>query len=110
MRRDREDELYLVGRKAYPAAHGGSIIARHWRSTQAISTWHGPIALRLRQDDVETRRSLVDNGTPFSFEIQPGGGPDLMNRDRSVSRRCDGSLPLRSRLGPEFRRLARDAM
>ena len=26
----------------------------------------------------------------------------IMNRDRSVSRRCDGSLPLRSRLGPEF--------
>jgi hypothetical protein len=25
-----------------------------------------------------------------------------MSRDRSVSRRCDGSLPLRSRLGPEF--------
>ena len=25
-----------------------------------------------------------------------------MNRDRSVSRRCDGGLPLRSRLGAEF--------
>src|SRR6201981_2074525 len=28
-------------------------------------------------DDVEIRRSLVDNGTPLAFEIQPGGGPDL---------------------------------
>jgi len=28
-------------------------------------------------DDVEIRRSLVDNGTPLPFEIQPGGGPDL---------------------------------
>jgi hypothetical protein len=26
----------------------------------------------------------------------------IMDRHRSVSRRCDGSLPLRSRLGPEF--------
>src|SRR6516162_5620046 len=28
-------------------------------------------------DDVEIRRSLVDNGTPLPLEIQPGGGPDL---------------------------------
>ena len=28
-------------------------------------------------DDVEVGRDLVDNGTPFPFEIQPGGGSDL---------------------------------
>jgi hypothetical protein len=28
-------------------------------------------------DDVEIGRSLVDNGTPFRFEIEPSGGPDL---------------------------------
>src|SRR6516164_7485258 len=28
-------------------------------------------------NDVEIRRSLVDNATPLAFEIQPGGGPDL---------------------------------
>ena len=27
--------------------------------------------------DVEIGRSLIDNGTPFPFEIEPGGGPDL---------------------------------
>jgi len=28
-------------------------------------------------DDIEVGRSMVDNGTPLPFEIQPGGGPDL---------------------------------
>jgi hypothetical protein len=69
-----------------------------------------PIWSRSNHGDDRLRRfSRVRRGRSLSSECSRCAGVvtvmsevHIMNRDRPVSRRCDGGLPLRSRLGPEF--------